>query len=56
MAPLCVSVLLCVFVCVTSTDLSVQVLTLPVVTLTVLAMNAFISGWVANALATQTLP
>jgi len=46
----------CVFVCVTSTDLSIQVLTLPVVTFTVLAMNALISGWVASALATQTLP
>lgn len=41
---------------VASTDLSVQVLTLPVVTLTVLAVYAFISGWVACALAAQTLP
>lgn len=56
MESLCLSILLCVFVCVTSTDLSVQVLTLPVVTLTVLAMYAFISGWVACALATQTQP
>lgn len=56
MAPLSLSVLLCVLVCVTSTDLSVQVLTLPVVTLAVFAVYAFISGWVACALATQTLP
>lgn len=41
---------------VASTDLSVQVLTLPVVTLTVFAVYAFISGWVACALAAQTLP
>lgn len=41
---------------VASTDLSVQILALPVVTLTVLAVHTFISRWVTCALTTQTLP
>lgn len=52
--PMCVCL---VFVCepLTTTDVFVHVLTLPVITLTDFAMNTAVSWWMARALSTDAL-